>query len=31
VLETVIDEIERGMHERGFQPPVELQEVLKRA
>jgi polyphosphate kinase 2 (PPK2 family) len=28
VLETVIAEIERGMPERGFNPPPELQDVL---
>jgi polyphosphate kinase 2 (PPK2 family) len=28
VLETVIAEIERGMRERGFEPPPELGEVL---
>jgi polyphosphate kinase 2 (PPK2 family) len=28
VLETTIAEIERGMRERGFEPPPELDEVL---
>ena len=28
VLEVVIDEIERGMRERGFEPPSELDEIL---
>jgi polyphosphate kinase 2 (PPK2 family) len=28
ILETVIGEIERGMIERGFKPPAELEEVL---
>jgi polyphosphate kinase 2 (PPK2 family) len=31
VLETVIAEIERGMRERGFQRPPELEAVLSRA
>jgi polyphosphate kinase 2 (PPK2 family) len=30
VLETVIDEIERGMRERGFHPPPELDEILSK-
>jgi AMP-polyphosphate phosphotransferase len=31
VLETVIEEIERGMRERGFEPPPELEAVLRPA
>jgi len=30
VLETTIAEIERGMRERGFEPPPELDEILAR-
>lgn len=30
VLETVVAEIERGMRERGFHPPAELDEALRR-
>jgi polyphosphate kinase 2 (PPK2 family) len=30
VLETVCDMIETGMHERGFEPPPALDEVLSR-
>jgi polyphosphate kinase 2 (PPK2 family) len=31
VLETVIAEIERGMRERGFEPPPQLDELLEQA